>query len=482
MQKLNSQVDIDPVETQEWIDSLEQIINDFGSERAYFILNHLISYARRNGIRAPYQPYTDYVNTIPPNEQMPFSGDRSIERRIKSIIRWNAMAMVVQANRKNHGIGGHISSFASSATLYEVGFNHFFKGPKNSCGDIIFFQGHCSPGIYSRSFLEGRIDEKMLKNFRLEINSDGGLSSYPHPWLMPTYWQFATVSMGLGPIMAIYQARFMNYLIDRKIIENSNKKVWAFLGDGEMDEPESLGAITLASREKLDNLIFVVNCNLQRLDGPVRGNGKIIQELEGAFRGAGWNVIKVIWGSDWDELFDNDKNGLLINKLNQSVDGDFLKYIVEGGAYFREKFWKSDKNLSKLVEHLSDEELENLRVGGHDPSKVYAAYHQAVNHKEQPTVILAQTIKGYGLGEAGEGRNITHQQKKLNEEELLHFKSHFNIPISDKDCINAPFYKPDEDSEEIKYLKNQRTKLGGFLPTRSNNAESISIPDLKLFE
>jgi len=482
MQKLNSQVDIDPVETQEWIDSLQQIINDFGSERAYFILNHLISYARRNGIRAPYQPYTDYVNTIPPNEQMPFSGDRSIERRIKSIIRWNAMAMVVQANRKNHGIGGHISSFASSATLYEVGFNHFFKGPENSGGDIIFFQGHCSPGIYSRSFLEGRIDEKMLKNFRLEINSDGGLSSYPHPWLMPTYWQFATVSMGLGPIMAIYQARFMNYLIDRKIIENSNKKVWAFLGDGEMDEPESLGAITLASREKLDNLIFVVNCNLQRLDGPVRGNGKIIQELEGAFRGAGWNVIKVIWGSDWDELFDNDKNGLLINKLNQSVDGDFLKYIVEGGAYFREKFWKSDKNLSKLVEHLSDEELENLRVGGHDPSKVYAAYHQAVNHKEQPTVILAQTIKGYGLGEAGEGRNITHQQKKLNEEELLHFKSHFNIPISDKDCINAPFYKPDEDSEEIKYLKNQRTKLGGFLPTRSNNAESISIPDLKLFE
>jgi len=482
MQKLNSQVDIDPVETQEWIDSLQQIINDFGSERAYFILNHLISYARRNGIRAPYQPYTDYVNTIPPNEQMPFSGDRSIERRIKSIIRWNAMAMVVQANRKNHGIGGHISSFASSATLYEVGFNHFFKGPENSGGDIIFFQGHCSPGIYSRSFLEGRIDEKMLKNFRLEINSDGGLSSYPHPWLMPTYWQFATVSMGLGPIMAIYQARFMNYLIDRKIIENSNKKVWAFLGDGEMDEPESLGAITLASREKLDNLIFVINCNLQRLDGPVRGNGKIIQELEGAFRGAGWNVIKVIWGSDWDELFDNDKNGLLINKLNQSVDGDFLKYIVEGGAYFREKFWKSDKNLSKLVEHLSDEELENLRVGGHDPSKVYAAYHQAVNHKEQPTVILAQTIKGYGLGEAGEGRNITHQQKKLNEEELLHFKSHFNIPISDKDCINAPFYKPDEDSEEIKYLKNQRTKLGGFLPTRSNNAESFSIPDLKLFE
>ena len=482
MQKLNSQVDIDPTETQEWIDSLKQIIEDFGSERAHFILNHLISYARRNGIRAPYRPHTDYVNTIPPNEQMPFSGDRSIERRIKSIIRWNAMAMVVQANRKNHGIGGHISSFASSATLYEVGFNHFFKGPENSGGDVIFFQGHCSPGIYSRSFLEGRLDEKMLKNFRLEINSEGGLSSYPHPWLMPNYWQFATVSMGLGPIMAIYQARFMNYLIDRKIIKNTDKKVWAFLGDGEMDEPESLGAITLASREKLDNLIFVINCNLQRLDGPVRGNGKIIQELEGAFRGAGWNVIKVIWGSDWDELFDNDKDGLLINKLNQSVDGDFLKYIVEGGSYFRENFWKSDKNLFKIVEHLSDEELENLRVGGHDPSKVYAAYHQAINHKDQPTVILAQTIKGYGLGEAGEGRNITHQQKKLNEEELLHFKSHFNIPISDKDCINAPFYRPDGDSEEIKYLKNQRNKLGGFLPSRSNNAKSISIPNIELFE
>jgi len=478
----NHKNDIDPIETQEWVDSLKELINKYGTNRAHFILDNLISFARRNGIRTPFKPFTDYINTIPLNQQKPYAGDRAIERRIKSIIRWNAMAMVVQANRKNHGIGGHISSFASSATLYEVAFNHFFKGPDSNGGDIVFFQGHCSPGIYSRSFLEGKLSKNMLKNFRLEINKDGGLSSYPHPWLMPNYWQFATVSMGLGAIMAIYQARFMNYLIDRKIIDNSNKKVWAFLGDGEMDEPESLGAITLASREKLENLIFVVNCNLQRLDGPVRGNGKIIQELEGAFRGAGWNVIKVIWGSDWDTLFENDKTGILKEKVNNAVDGDFLKYIVEGGKYFREKFWNTNKDLSELVKHLTDEDLENLRVGGHDPAKVYSAYYEAVNHKGQPTVILAQTIKGYGLGEAGEGRNITHQQKKLNEQELLHFRSHFNIPISDKDCINAPFYKPNEDSEEILYLKKMRKNLGGYLPSRSNKASSIQIPDIHIFD
>ena len=480
--KNSKNIDIDPQETQEWISSLKDLIDKFGTERAHFILNNLIAYARTNGLRMPYKPYTDYINTIPIDKQEPYSGDRAIERRIKSIIRWNAMAMVVQANRKNHGIGGHISSYASSATLYEVGFNHFFQGPDKNGGDIIFFQGHVSPGIYSRSYLVGRITKEHLKNFRLEANKDKGLSSYPHPWLMPNYWQFATVSMGLGPIMAIYQARFMHYLNDRKLINNQNKKVWAFLGDGEMDEPESMGALTLASREKLNNLIFVINCNLQRLDGPVRGNSKIIQELEGAFRGAGWNVIKVLWGSDWDNLFEKDKNNLILKRMDDCVDGDFLKYIVEGGDYFRKHFWDENEELSKLVEHLTDDELENLRVGGHDPAKVYAAYYEAVNHKEQPTVILAQTIKGYGLGEAGEGRNITHQQKKLNEQELLHFRSHFNIPINDEDCINAPFYKPPEESEEINYLKNRRNELGGFIPQRINNAPELKIPDIDIFK
>ena len=474
--------DIDPQETKEWIDSIKSLINNSGVERAHFILDKLISFSRRNGIRMPFQANTDYINTIPLNNQEPYKGDRAVERRIKSIIRWNAMAMVVRANRKNHGIGGHISSYASSATLYEVGFNHFFQGPNNNGGDIIFFQGHSSPGIYSRSFLEGRISEEDLKTFRLETNKNNGLSSYPHPWLMPHYWQVATVSMGLGPIMAIYQARFMHYLNDRKIINNNKKRVWAFLGDGEMDEPESLGALTLASREKLDNLTFVINCNLQRLDGPVRGNSKIVQELEGAFRGAGWNVIKVLWGSDWDNLFENDKKGLLKNRLDECVDGDFLKYIVEGGTYFREHFWGKNEDLLKMVEHLTDEELENLRVGGHDPAKVYAAYYEAINHKGQPTVILAQTIKGYGLGEAGEGRNITHQQKKLNESELLHFRSHFNIPITDSDCIKAPFYKPLKDSEEIIYLNDRRKKLGGYLPLRTDEAPPLKIPDIDIFE
>ena len=473
--------DTDPQETRDWLESIKSLIDSSGPLRAHYILENLISYARRNGVRMPYTPYTDYINTIPIKQQAPYNGDRAIERRIKSIIRWNAMAMVVRANKKNNGIGGHISSYASSASLYEVAFNHFFQGPEKNGGDIIFFQGHASPGIYSRSFLEGRINEKQLKNFRLEINNDG-LTSYPHPWLMPNYWQFATVSMGLGPIMAIYQARFMQYLIDRKLIEDSNRKIWAFLGDGEMDEPESLGAITLASREKLDNLIFVINCNLQRLDGPVRGNGKIIQELEGAFRGAGWNVIKVIWGSDWDSLLENDYNGKLKKRMNECVDGDFLKYIVEGGEYFREHFWGKDPDLLKLVEHLTDEELENLKVGGHDPAKVFAAYHEAINHKNQPTVILAQTIKGYGLGEAGEGRNITHQQKKLNEQELLHFRSHFNIPINDEDCIKAPFYKPSDDSQETKYIKDRRNKLGGFLPSRNLFAKPLKIPELEIFE
>ncbi len=390
-------LDIDPQETQDWIDSISALIEEKGNDRTHYIIEKLIDYSRRNGIKIPFSANTDYVNTISLSNQKAYPGNRLVERRIKSIIRWNAMAMVVRANRGNEGIGGHISSYASSATLYEVAFNHFFKGKNINNGDLIYFQGHVSPGIYSRAFLEGRIDEKMLHNFRRELRPEGGLSSYPHPWLMPNFWQFATVSMGLGPIMAIYQARFMNYLQDRGLCDNSKRKVWAFLGDGEMDEPESLGALTLASRERLDNLIFVINCNLQRLDGPVRGNGKIIQELEGAFRGAGWNVIKIIWGSDWDALFEKDENNLIIKRLNEIVDGDQLKYIVEGGKYFRENFWGDSPELLSIVEHLTDEELGNLRLGGHDPAKVYAAYHEAINHKEEPTVILAQTIKGYGL-------------------------------------------------------------------------------------
>ena len=476
--------DIDPLETSEWIDALESIKQNDGSKRAQFILEKLIAKATELGIDGNYIQSTDYINSISIKNQSPYIGNRNIERKIKSIIRWNAMAMVVKANTKNPGIGGHISSYASSATLYEVGFNHFFKGNNHKDGaDLIFYQGHVAPGIYSRSFLEDRFTTEHLDSFRQEISSKKGLTSYPHPWLMPDYWQFATVSMGLASIQAIYQARFMHYLVDRKILsKQDNRKVWAFLGDGEMDEPESLGAITLASREKLNNLIFVINCNLQRLDGPVRGNGKIIQELEGAFRGAGWNVIKVIWGSEWDALFEKDKNNILTEHLNKILDGEILKFIVEGGNYFRENFWNQDERLSKIVEDLSDEELENLRFGGHDPAKVYAAYDKAVNEKDKPTVILAQTIKGYGLGEAGEGRNITHQQKKLNEEELLHFRTHFDIPLSDEECIKAPFYKPHKNSEEIKYLISKREKLGGLIPNRLNISKQLDIPSVDYFQ
>ena len=476
--------DIDPIETKEWVEALESLNKNDGPERAQFILEKLITKATDLNIDGNYIQNTDYVNSISINNQKPYAGNRDLERKIKSIIRWNAMAMVVKANTKNPGIGGHISSFASSATLYEVGFNHFFKGNNHKDGaDIIFYQGHVAPGIYSRSFLEGRFSTKNLDNFRQEINSQTGLTSYPHPWLMPDYWQFATVSMGLASIQAIYQARFMHYLVDRKILpSNQNRKVWAFLGDGEMDEPESLGAITLASREKLNNLIFVINCNLQRLDGPVRGNGKIIQELEGAFRGAGWNVIKVIWGSEWDNLFQKDKNNILANYLNKILDGEILKYVVESGSYFRENFWNQHEELSNLVKDLSDEELEKLRFGGHDPAKVYAAYHKAINEKNRPTVILAQTIKGYGLGEAGEGRNITHQQKKLNQEELTYFRTHFDIPLSDGECIKAPFYKPHKDSEEIKYLLSRREELGGLIPNRLNVSEQLKIPSLDYFQ
>ena len=482
MASVNTQKDIDPQETSEWLESLAAVFEEEGVNRAHFLVNELIDYARRHGVRLPYSPNTSYLNTIPVSQQAQFPGDREIERRIKSIIRWNAMAMVVRANKANDGLGGHISTFASSATLLEVGFNHFFRSMTDEFGgDLVYFQGHGSPGIYARAFLEGRLSETHLTNFRLELAKGGGLSSYPHPWLMPDFWQFPTVSMGLGPLQAIYQARFMRYMENRELIPKSDRKVWAFLGDGEMDEPESLGAITLASREKLDNLIFVVNCNMQRLDGPVRGNAKIVQELEGAFRGAGWNVIKVIWGSEWDALLAKDKDGILVKRMEEIVDGDILKYIVEGGAYIREHFFGKYPELLEMVNHLSDNDLEKLKRGGHDPAKVYAAYAEAVKHADQPTVILTSTVKGYGMGEAGEGKNITHGQKKLNEEELKAFRSRFGIPISDEDVVKAPFYKPDEDSEEVKYLKERREALGGHFPIRRQSADPKEVPELSAF-
>ena len=408
-----SRKDIDPQETQEWIEALEDELNRHGYERTSYLLEKLVDYASKRGARLPFNANTPFVNTIIPIQEPEFLGNREIERKIKSIIRWNAMAMVVNANKDTPGIGGHISTYASAANLYEIGFNHFFKGPDHPQGsDLVFFQGHASPGVYARAFLEGRIDEEKLHNFRRELSPKGGLSSYPHPWLMPDFWQFATVSMGLGSLLAIYQARFMNYLIDRGLMEDTGRKVWAFLGDGEMDEPESLCGLTLASREKLDNLIFVVNCNLQRLDGPVRGNSKVIQELEGSFRGAGWNVIKVIWGSDFDQLLEHKNGDLFLRRAEEVVDGDLLKYVVEGGGYLREHFYGKYPELLEMVAHISDKDLGKMRIGGHDPVKVFAAYSEAVNTKGKPTVILARTIKGYGLGEAGEGRNITHQQKK----------------------------------------------------------------------
>lgn len=473
-------VDSDPAETSEWTGSLDYVLKSKGAERVKYLLKSLDSRARKEGVDVPFEVNTPYLNTIPTSKQPPYPGNRETERRIKSIIRWNAMAMVVRANKKNPGQGGHISTFASSATLYEVGFNHFFKGRGKDgySGDIIYFQGHASPGMYSRAFVEGRLSETNLDNFRRELQDEMGLSSYPHPWLMPDFWEYPTVSMGLGPIMAIYQARFNEYLKDRGLKDTSGQKVWAFLGDGECDEPESLGALTLASREKLDNLIFVVNCNLQRLDGPVRGNGKIIQELEAAFRGAGWNVIKVIWGSDWDVLLEKDETGLLAKRMNEVVDGQYQKYVVSPGSYIREHFFGKYPELLELVANYSDEKLERLNRGGHDPEKVYAAYKAAVEHKGQPTVILAKTIKGYGLGEAGEGRNIAHNQKEMNERELLEFRSRFGIPISDDDVGNAPFYKPPKTSNEIKYLEDRRRALGGSVPGRPTTHPTMEMPTL----
>ena len=474
--------DTDPQETQEWLESIDDALEEHGYDRTRFLLEELIGYAQTKGARLPFNTNTPFINTIQPKDEPEYPGDQDIERRIKSIIRWNAMAMVVRANTNTPGIGGHISTYASSANLYEVAFNHFFKGPDHpSGGDLVFFQGHGSPGQYSRAYLEGRLTEENLESFRREL-TPGGLSSYPHPYLMPDFWQFATVSMGLGPIMAIYQARFLSYITDRGIYKKSDRKVWAFLGDGEMDEPESKGALTLASKEELDNLIFVVNCNLQRLDGPVRGNTKVIQELEGAFRGAGWNVIKVVWGSDWDELIEKDSSGKLLQRMDEVIDGDLLKYVVEGGAYFREHFFGKYPETLELVSHMSDDELIKLKLGGHDPVKMYAAYKEATEHKGRPTVILARTIKGYGLGSAGEGRNITHNQKKLNEDELLYFRDRFSVELSDKEAVKAPFFKPKANSKEIKYLKQRREELGGYLPSRVVKNKKMNPPDIKIFQ
>lgn len=470
------------VENAEWRESLDQVLEEQGADRVCQLLRQLQTRAQEQGVSIPFTANTPYINTIPRSQEPVFPGHQEIERRIKSLVRWNAMAMVVRANRERSGIGGHISTYASAAALWEVGFNHFWRGRTDTfLGDMVYFQGHASPGIYARAFLEGRLSAGQLANFRHELHPDGGLSSYPHPFLMPDFWEFPTVSMGLTALTAIYQARFNHYLVDRGLRPSSGRKVWAMLGDGEMDEPESLGAITLAAREELDNLIFVVNCNLQRLDGPVRGNGKIIQELEAAFRGAGWNVIKVIWGSDWDELLERDRSGKLLQRMEEVLDGEMQRYNLSSGAYIRAHFFGKYPELLELVASYSDEQLGKLRRGGHDPRKVHAAFKAAVEHTGPPTVILAQTIKGYGLGEAGEGKNITHSQKKLNEEELKEFRARFNIPISDDDVADAPFYRPADDSPELTYLRARRAELGGTLPGRVDASEPMACQTEALF-
>jgi pyruvate dehydrogenase E1 component len=457
------------------------VLENAGVDRANFLLERLSARMTRTGARLPYTITTPYRNTIPSSREAVMPGDLFMERRIRSLIRWNALAMVVRANRRPGDLGGHISSFASSATLYDVGFNYFFRGPTDEHpGDLIYFQGHASPGIYARSFLEGRLSESQLDNFRREVAGEG-LSSYPHPWLMPDYWQFPTVSMGLGPIQAIYQAHIMKYLDSRGLVPMGERKVWAFLGDGECDEPESLGALSKAGTEKLDNLIFVVNCNLQRLDGPVRGNSKIIQELEGNFRGAGWNVIKVVWGRLWDPLFANDTAGFMQLRMNEVVDGEYQNYKAKGGAYTREHFFGAHPELLAMVERLSDDDIMRLNRGGHDPFKVYAAYHEAVHHKGEPTVILAKTVKGYGMGDAGEAENDTHQVKKLNLDELKHFRDRFDIPLSDKELEDLPFYRPPEDSPEMVYLRKKRADLGGPIPQRTMASEALQVPELSAF-
>ncbi|AZS50899.1 pyruvate dehydrogenase (acetyl-transferring), homodimeric type [Entomomonas moraniae] len=469
--------DLDPIETKEWVDSLESVVKNEGEDRAQYIMGEMGVWAARNGVKLPYAINTPYCNTIPVSEEPVMPGDMFMERRIRSLVRWNAMAMVVRANRKDPDLGGHIGSFASSATLYDVGFNYFFKGPNEEHGgDLVFFQGHTAPGIYARAFLEGRISEEQLNNFRQEVGGKG-LSSYPHPWLMPDFWQFPTVSMGLGPIQAIYQARFMKYLEHRGFITPGQQKVWCFIGDGETDEPETLGAISLAGREKLDNLIFVINCNLQRLDGPVRGNGKIIQELEGVFRGANWNVNKVIWGRLWDPLFAKDKDGLLQRRMEEVVDGDYQNYKSKDGAFVRKHFFGAYPELSEMVKDMTDDEIWALNRGGHDPFKVYAAYHQAVNHTGQPSVILAKTIKGYGiLGTAGQ--NTAHNDKKLTDAVIQNFRDKFDVPVPDKDLPNIPFFRPEETSPEIKYIRARRAELGGYVPSRRTKSFSIPTPSL----
>ena len=469
-------------ELSEWLESLDYVLAHRTPAQVIKLLQQLQTHAAEAGVGTPFSVNTPYINTISRDQQPPYPGSREIERRIKSIVRWNAMAMVVRANHDSN-LGGHISTYASSATLYEVGYNHFFRAPSNGHpGDQIYFQGHASPGIYARAFLEGRLSEHQLKNFRRELQEGGGLSSYPHPWLMPDFWQFPTVSMGLGPILSIYQARFNRYLENRGLKPADDSKVWAFLGDGECDEPESLGALTLAAREQLNNLIWVVNCNLQRLDGPVRGNGKIIQELEAVFRGAGWNVVKVIWGDDWDPLLEQDADGSLAQRMNEVVDGQYQKYSVSDGSYIRHDFFGTDPKLAAMVEHYSDEQLQKMRRGGHDPEKVYAAYQQAIAQQSAPTVILAKTIKGYGMGEAGEGKNITHQQKKLNEDEIRLFRTRFGIPISDDEVAETPFYRPPDDSPEMQYIRQRRESLGGYVPQRQVMAPPLVMPPETLWE
>lgn len=470
--------DLDPVETQEWLDALESVLDREGEDRAHYLMTRMGELASRSGTQLPYAITTPYRNTIPVTHEARMPGDLFMERRIRSLVRWNALAMVMRANKHDPDLGGHISTFASSATLYDISFNYFFQAPTDEHGgDLVFFQGHASPGVYARAFLEGRISEEQLENFRQEVDGNG-LSSYPHPWLMPDFWQFPTVSMGLGPIQAIYQARFMKYLESRGFIPAGKQKVWCFMGDGECDEPESLGAISLAGREKLDNLIFVINCNLQRLDGPVRGNAKIIQELEGVFRGAEWNVNKVIWGRFWDPLFAKDTAGLLQQRMDEVIDGEYQNYKAKDGAYVREHFFGARPELLEMVKDLSDEEIWKLNRGGHDPYKVYAAYHQAVNHKGQPTVILAKTIKGYGTG-SGEAKNIAHNVKKVDVDSLRAFRDKFDIPVKDADLEKLPFYKPEEGSAEAKYLAERRAALGGFMPVRRQKSMSVPVPPLE---
>ncbi len=480
--KVEAPDDLNPQETAEWVEALEEIIDQTGPDRASYLLERLMEHASNFGVSPPLRWNTPYINTIPPEEEVAYPGNRELERKIKSLVRWNATAMVVRANKYDANIGGHIATYASLATLLEVGYNHYFHGSYgDKPGDFVYFQGHASPGVYARAFMEGRLTERHLENFRHELRDEPGLSSYPHPWLMPEFWQFPTVSMGLGAITAIYQARFMKYLEHRGIIPESPRKVWAFLGDGETDEPESLGALTLASREKLDNLIFVVNCNLQRLDGPVRGNGSIIQELEAAFRGAGWNVIKVIWGSGWDDLLNRDSTGLLLKRMHEVVDGEYQTFRAQNGAYIRKEFFGKYPELLKLVEHLTDDEIWALRRGGHDALKVYNAYKRAAETKGGPTVILAKTVKGYGLGDTAEGRNTAHQQKKLNEADLMKIRDRFEITISDQAVHDIEFLRPAEDSPEMKYIRARVDALGGSLPSRKAKLFEFTAPPIEAF-